>query len=417
MRAPRPVVVFDRSMREYDVDGRLHVDNCNISKACINPYRGNEIPDYVALGLNPNRVYQMYRDPTELERAAETFNGIQLMIVHKAVNAQRPEQRLVVGTVHNARFRAPYLVADLAIWTREAVSAVESRQQEQLSCGYRYRADMSPGVLQGEAYDGIMRDIIANHLALVEEGRVGPDAIVPDHKPRSLKKMRNAILIAAMAPFLAMDADLEALDADLEKAKEKEAKDAMPEGMDKKAWDEMSPEEKDECRAKDKKAKDKKAKDEAEKAAKDKKAKDDAFTPSTVVVQTDPEGTNKDKAMDAKLKGMVTIDQMNTAIAASTKAAVAAVGALSTAREEVKPFTGAAGMAFDNADDVYKHALTHLKIDIEGVHPSAYRTILNEVRKVRTAKSATGITQDSKNRANAPSLSSLFPVEASPTIN
>jgi hypothetical protein len=434
LRIHRAPVVFDRSMREYDLDGRMFVSDANISKACINPYRGSEIPDYIALGLEPNKIYQMYRDPVELEEGADSFNGVQLMIVHKAVSAQQPEQRLAVGSVYNTRFRSPYLVADLAVWTQDAVKKIEKRLQDQLSCGYRYRADMSPGVLQGQRYDGIMRDIRGNHVALVVEGRVGPDAVVPDELPRSLKHMRFPKLIAKLAPFLALDADLEALDAELEKIEK--ADDEKPEGMDAKAWDEMSPEEKKEAKAKDKKAKDKKAKDEAEKAAKDKRAKDAAGTPntgpSTLEGPIDPERTNpgagdagglKPQGMDAALKraGVVTVDEMNKAIAAGVTAAVRANSDLLQAREDVKPFVGTAGMAFDSADAVYAHALKHLKVDVEGVHPSAYRTLVTEIRKARSASvkaGPRGVAMDAARPTTPPpSIAALFaPMEDHPTV-
>jgi len=70
-------LAFDRaSVRTYDRDGRLHVEISNISKAAVNPYTGREIPDYKALGLDPDKVYKLLRDPDELAKAAPTFNNI-----------------------------------------------------------------------------------------------------------------------------------------------------------------------------------------------------------------------------------------------------------------------------------------------------------------------------------------------------
>ena len=66
-------LAFDRSARRIDADGRLHVDRFHISKATVNPYYGKEIPGYEALGLQPDKVYRLLRDPVELERAAPTF--------------------------------------------------------------------------------------------------------------------------------------------------------------------------------------------------------------------------------------------------------------------------------------------------------------------------------------------------------
>ena len=77
-------------------------------------------------------------------------------------------------------FDAPYLKNSLVVWDGEAIKLIEDDKQKELSCGYRYRADMTPGTYEGVRYDGVMRDIRGNHVALVEEGRAGPDVLVAD---------------------------------------------------------------------------------------------------------------------------------------------------------------------------------------------------------------------------------------------
>jgi len=175
------LMAFDRSMRRYDEDKRLHVDGCRISKANVCPYMGREIPEYTTLGLDPDRIYYLYRDPAELEAAVATYERIPLMMRHVAVSADQPQKFLTVGTVSNIRFSYPYLVADLSVWDAEAITLIESGAQRELSCGYRYKADMTPGTSpEGEKYDGVMRRLRGNHVALVEAGRAGPDVLVAD---------------------------------------------------------------------------------------------------------------------------------------------------------------------------------------------------------------------------------------------
>lgn len=204
------------SQRQYDVDGRLRVKCSNISKATVNPYFGREILGGAALGLDANRVYHMLRDPGELEKAALTFDSLPLLMVHKAVSAREPARELIVGTTGTGtRFEAPYLKTGLTLWAEDGISMIDSGKQKQLSIGYRYRADMSPGVYEGMSYDGVMRDIIGNHVALVEVGRAGPDVVVSDSNPFEENVMRNDKLIAALKPFLAQDANLAAVDAAL----------------------------------------------------------------------------------------------------------------------------------------------------------------------------------------------------------
>ena len=77
-------LAFDRSARRIDADGRLHVDRSHISKATVNPYYGKEIPGYEALGLVPDTVYRLFRDPVELERGAATFARLPILLLYFA---------------------------------------------------------------------------------------------------------------------------------------------------------------------------------------------------------------------------------------------------------------------------------------------------------------------------------------------
>ena len=175
---------MDKSVRSFDAEGRMHVGLCNISKATVNPYNGSEIPGWRHLGLDPNKVYRLLRHPEELAKAASTFNGIQLLIKHVPVNASDHQADEIVGTTGtDAVYEHPYLKNTLVIWSQDGIDAVQSKQQRELSSGYRYVPDMTPGVYEGQQYDGVMRDIRGNHVALVEEGRAGPDVYVCDEAP------------------------------------------------------------------------------------------------------------------------------------------------------------------------------------------------------------------------------------------
>ena len=178
-----PFLVFDRSMRRVDQDGRMHVAVSNISKANVCPYKGNEIPGWRELGLDGERTYKMLRSPEELAKpeTVRSANNIQLMSIHKVVNAKNPGEKEVAGsTGTDAEFVPPYLRNSLVIWRQEDIDDVEARDRCELSCAYHYRPDMTPGVYEGEDYDGVMRDIKFNHVALVPEGRAGPDVVVAD---------------------------------------------------------------------------------------------------------------------------------------------------------------------------------------------------------------------------------------------
>lgn len=219
-------VAFDRkSVRRYDGDGRLHIDAAHISKGNVCEYLGSEIPDFQSLGLDAAKLYKLYRDPEELAKGAPTFNNIPILSRHVPVDARDHQPDLVIGsTGTDAAFSAPYLDNSLVFWAGDAVDDIESDRKKELSSAYRYRADMTPGTSpEGEPFDGVMREIVGNHVALVKEGRAGSDVVVGDSAIAKLEEVFDmsktlltrkgsvalgAVMIA-LKPKLAQDAKLD----------------------------------------------------------------------------------------------------------------------------------------------------------------------------------------------------------------
>lgn len=383
------LLAFDRSMRRKDLDGHLHVETTTISKANVCPYIGREINNYQELGLDPNRMYMLYRDRAELEAAAKSFENKPLMMKHLGVTADQPHKMVRVGTVSNVRYQHPRLVATVTVWDAEAILAIESHELDQLSAGYRYKADMTAGIVDGVHHDGIMRSIVGNHVATVEAGRIGPDALISDELPQEFAHMKIATIVASLTPFLATDAKPEDVTAAL----------TATLALDRKA-------KKD---AEDKAVKD--AADKAVKDAADKAAKEAADE------EVDDDDTGEDAAPSAqeKLKGAKAAKDgnwglggkdgkkaMDAAITARVDAAIAGRDALHVARREVETILGA--VAFDSAEQVYKAALDKLGIATDGVHPSAFAFM---VKTALSAAAAPPLAQDGAGKVL--SMSEAFP--------
>ncbi|HBW8740886.1 TPA: DUF2213 domain-containing protein [Klebsiella pneumoniae] len=342
-------LAFDRaSVRTIDANGRLQISRTNISKANVNAYYGREIPGSEELGLEPNKLYRLWRHPDELRKAAKTFNNIPVLSKHIPDFPTDPPNEFRVGVTHsNAEFDGTYLTVGMSIWDNSAIAGIESGEQRELSASYKYVADMTPGVTpDGEPYDGVMRDIFGNHEALVPDGRAGPDVLVADSLPPELNHMRKhkvAAIRATLKPLLAQDADLEAevrkallaLD-EAEKEDEKENKPADDEDDDEK----------------DKK---KTADDEDDEEDKDKK--------KTAEKEDDEEDGKVSKtAMDSAIR---------LAADSATKKAAENFRKIREAEQVVRPLIGDV-VAMDSAEDVYRTALEQSGVDIAGVHPSAY---------------------------------------------
>ena len=168
------------SARSTDENGFLHVASSHITKATVNPYYGREIPGWREAGLDPEAVYYGFRDPEELKKSLSTWQGLPLHIEHHVDSAEEPARLTRVGAVGRADWNAPYVDAPLTVWDGEAIAAIEDGSFRELSCAYRYDPDFTPGRYEGVEYDFIMRNIRGNHVALVEEGRAGPDVVVAD---------------------------------------------------------------------------------------------------------------------------------------------------------------------------------------------------------------------------------------------
>lgn len=182
-------MAFDKEADKYrDSDGRLHVEDATISRAVVNEYTGAEINSVMQdepgwKMLDPERRYAMLRDPEELKKSVDTWNGLPVLWTHEPTSAEDHPTALTIGA---SGTRANFvdgdddLKNDLSIWPKYAIKAVDDGEKQELSCGYAYRADMTPGTYKGKHYDGVMRDIKGNHIAIVNRGRVGPQAAI-DH--------------------------------------------------------------------------------------------------------------------------------------------------------------------------------------------------------------------------------------------
>jgi hypothetical protein len=210
-------LALDRdSVREKDRDGRLRVARTHISKANVCPYRGKEIPGWDNLGLDPDKIYNLLRDPEELRKAAPTLNGVPLLRKHVPVNAEDHKPNDVIGSLGtDAEFDGEYLDNSLFVNAQDAIDGIESNKRRELSAGYHYRPEMTPGNFGGKDFDGIMRDICFNHVALVEDGRAGPDVVVGDSMENVMAKSTRLGALTLMtvansiAPLIAMDQKIE----------------------------------------------------------------------------------------------------------------------------------------------------------------------------------------------------------------
>lgn len=372
-------LAFDRaSVRTFDGNGRLQVKVSNISKANVCPYFGREIPGADKLGLDPEKIYRLWRHPDELKKAVATFNNIPLLSIHTPDFPGDPPREYRVGVTHsNADFDGTYLTNGLSVWDNSAIAGIETEEQEELSSSYQYVADMTPGTTpNGEVYDGIMRDIIGNHVALVETGRAGSDVLVADSLPPELNHMskrKAAAIRATLKPLLAADADLE---AEVRKALLALDEADKEDEKDKKTADDEDDEEDDK--------KKKTADDEDDEDDSDDKKKKTA----------DDEDDEDDDKKDDKVSKTAMDSAIRLAADSATKKAAQNFREIREAELAVRPLIGDV-VAMDSAADVYRTALEQSGVDIKGVHPSAFPSMVKMAISQKENSRPAPLAQDS----------------------
>lgn len=330
---------FDKkSARSFDADGRMRVVGCTISTGEVNPYYGKEIPGRDRLGLDANTVYDLYRDPAELQMAVDSFNGLPLMIRHVAQTADDPRKHDQAGSVYNARLVGDRLLADLLVTDAKAIELIESGELADLSSSYRYTPLMTPGEISGRKYHGRMTGIQGNHVALVEDGRAtgahvadsalnsptGAPNVDPNDTSNGNVDAANA-LQAILARLEAIDARLTAVEGAKTQTPQSEAETGLPASVN--TADDADPD------------------------------KDD-----------DADKDDKTVAMDAKSVQAVVTAAVTAAVEDERKRLQSIEDAKRNCRGDLGDM-----IAMDSADDIYAAALKVRGVDVATVPAGAYQ--------------------------------------------
>lgn len=156
-----------------DHDGYLHADNALATRAGILVYHHAD-----------GSVTRELRHPDEVFKEDSASTLIQRPIVdnHPMSGKVTPDniKHLSIGTCGNKTERTDddYLKISLLINDAAAISKITKKEKVELSCGYHADVVEESGEYNGERYDHVQKNIIYNHLALVNKGRAGEKARV-----------------------------------------------------------------------------------------------------------------------------------------------------------------------------------------------------------------------------------------------
>lgn len=167
-----------------DTNGWFEVKNNPLSKVGVFPYLGSQIG-----APEPQKIYMVYRPADELG-SQSTIDSFKLLpwidehvLLGKEENGLTPaEKKGVQGVIgEDVYFSDGYLYGNIKTFS-EAMANLIRQGKRELSCGYRCKYEFVNGNFEGQPYDAIQREIRGNHLALVNQGRMGSEVAVLDSK-------------------------------------------------------------------------------------------------------------------------------------------------------------------------------------------------------------------------------------------
>ncbi len=202
-----------------------------LSRTGIQEYHARE------LGMTGDRIVKLYRPAEEVfsADALASFQAVPVTVNHPkdGVSAANWKEH-AAGDVLSAAQSGQYMTGQLLIKDAAAIKLVQGGKAE-LSCGYSFALDETPGEYLGQAYDAVQRNIRGNHVAIVDAGRCGSHCRIADDLPtEEVLKVADRKVIVDGVPVEAADSAatvIEKLIAERNDAREKHAEALLKDSM------------------------------------------------------------------------------------------------------------------------------------------------------------------------------------------
>ncbi len=177
--------VQDESARQLDVNGWPEVRDNPLSKVGVFTYG----PGRIRTAPDQTRSYEIYRPAEELgaDECVDSFKLLpwindHVMLGPEETGRMPTERKGIDGVIGQDVYfdeADGVLRGNIKIFSDRLRGLIDSGKK-QLSAGYTCVYDWTAGVFNGKRYDAVQRRIRGNHLALVHQGRMGPDVAVLD---------------------------------------------------------------------------------------------------------------------------------------------------------------------------------------------------------------------------------------------
>lgn len=163
--------------------GFMICQGVTLAKPMVKEYYAGELG--ITDGYQATDVIGIYTPPDVLfgQSVIDGFTASDVVMQHPKGNQLNSDNYKdhVIGTAKNVRAENGYLVADLTIKDKWAIEAIEYDDIKQISLGYAAELDMTAGTTDsGQNYHGQWVGMVADHVAVVREGRCGDDCKIGD---------------------------------------------------------------------------------------------------------------------------------------------------------------------------------------------------------------------------------------------
>lgn len=161
-----------------------HYDKIRIDQITETPQGFLKIPMFAArtgtqtyLNFDGTKRIE-FRPPEEVFRkeTMDSFKHAPITNNHPTefVTPENAKSLMVGHTTEDVRkVEGKFIGTDAIITDRKAIDDIKSGKAE-VSAGYALNLDFTPGEADGVRYDAIQRDIVVNHIAIVDSARAGP---------------------------------------------------------------------------------------------------------------------------------------------------------------------------------------------------------------------------------------------------
>ena len=159
-------------MKVVDENGFITYFDIPISSEGVYDYAGFQIDD----NLPPKEVFKVYRPASEVckKEFVESLQEMPLVDDHTMIGEgfTPVDKKNAAGVMFNVRAKGDHLLCDMKIWGEKMKQKIRMGKRE-LSLGYIGYFRKQEGRFKGKPYQFVMFGLSCNHVALVDDARMG----------------------------------------------------------------------------------------------------------------------------------------------------------------------------------------------------------------------------------------------------